>query len=136
MDLLVKTLLYAIVDFFERRNFDKCIKYLERIKFIKNCSKSYVNINQQNKCLSIIFNSYKNKIKRKYKMIHDYPFTMSYKLNNIENNGIVKCIYRKMRIYNHEKLHELFNKYNIDCKDKKSYDKNNSEITQEDTDKK
>ena len=25
---------------------------------------------------------------------------------------------------------------NIDCKDKKSYDKNNSEITQEETDKK
>ena len=49
----------------------------------------------------------KNKIKRKYKMIHDYPFKMSKFLSKIHNNGIIKCIYRKMRIYNNKKLNEL-----------------------------
>lgn len=41
-----------------------------------------------------------------------------------------------MRMHNHHKFDELFNKYNIDCKYKKSYKPDLSEITEEETDKK
>ena len=134
LDLLVKTLLYAIVDFFERRNFNKCIKYLERIKFIKDCNKSYLNSDKKNIYLSIIFDSYKNQIKRKYKMIHDYPFLIAYELKDIKNSGIIKCIYRKLRKHNKKYIKKEIEKYKEECKDKQDYKKEFSEITIEDTD--
>lgn len=134
LDLLVKTMLYALVDYFEKRNFDKCIKYLERIKFIKECNKFYMNSNQQNNCLSIIFRSYKNQIKRKYKMIQDYPFLIAYELKDIKNNGIIKCIYRKLRKHNKKYIKKEIEKYKEECKDKQDYNKEFSEITLEDTD--
>jgi hypothetical protein len=64
LELLTKTLLYAIVDYFEKRNFNKCVKYLERVKFIKDCNKLYMNNHsiKHNNCLYIIFDSYKNQI--------------------------------------------------------------------------
>jgi hypothetical protein len=102
--LLVKTMLYAIVDFFERRNFNKCNKYLERIKFIKSCNKILIDKKINNTCLTIIFDSYVNKIKRKYKMMNDYPFLMSPYLSDIKNNGIIKCIYKNLRQTNHKEL--------------------------------
>jgi len=132
LELLTKTLLYALVDYFEKRNFD--IKYLERIKFIKECNKLYINNNQQNKCLSIIFKSYRNQIKRKYKMIQDYPFLIAYELKDIKNNGIIKCIYRKLRKYNKKYIKKEIEKYKEECKDKLDYNKEFSEITLEDTD--
>ena len=46
--------------------------------------------------IDLLFN-YTNKIKRKYKMIHDYPFTLAYVLNDIKNNGIIKCIFKELR---------------------------------------
>lgn len=134
LKLLVKTLLYAIVDYFEKRNFDKCIKYIERMKFIKECNKLYMNSNRQNECLSVIFESYKNQIKRKYKMISDYPFLIAYKLKDINNNGIIKCIYRNLRKHNNKYIDTEIEKYKEICKDKKNYNKEFSEITPEDTD--
>jgi len=134
LELLTKTLLYAIVDFFERRNYNKCIKYLERIKFIQKCNKLYIKNNHQNICLSIIFKKYKNQIKRKYKMIHDYPFLIANELKDIKNNGIIKCIYRKLRKYNKNYIKKEIEKYKEECKDKKNYNKEFSEITLEDTD--
>jgi len=134
LHLLVKTLLYAIVDYFEKRNFMKCIKYLDRIKFIKESNNLYINSNQ-NKCLSIIFNPYKNKIKRKYKMIHDYPFIMAYDLKDINNNGIIKCIYRNLRKKNKNIINKNIKEYREKCKDEKNYILENSEMTIEDTEK-
>ena len=71
LELLMKTLLYAIVDFFERRNYYKCIKYIERALFIKKCNKLFIDKKENNKALIQIFSSYKNKIKRKCKIIND-----------------------------------------------------------------
>ena len=67
-------------------------------------------------------------------MIHDYPFTMSKELVDIKNNGIVKCIYRNMRVANKKSLSKNISKYKKDCANEKPYDNNNSEITLLDTD--
>lgn len=130
LDLLVKTTLYAIVDFFEKRNFYKCNKYLDRIKYIKKINDLYLD--NKTEILATILESYKNKIKRKYKIIYDYPYIMSKELVNIKNNGIIKCIYRNMRISNKKQLIKNINKYKKDCDNEKSYI--NSEITLVDTD--
>jgi hypothetical protein len=134
LELLVKTMLYALIDFFERRNFNKCNKYLERIKFIKSCNKILIDKKSNNNCLTIIFDSYVNKIKRKYKMMNDYPFIMSPYLNDIKNNGVIKCIYKNLRKNNHNKLKEEINKYKLVCKDELSYNPELSMITPDDTD--
>jgi hypothetical protein len=135
LDLLVKTLLYAIVDFFERRNFYKCNKYLDRIKFIKDCNKLYIdNKLETNNCLLTIFDSYKNKIKRKYKMIQDYPFIIAKTMKEINNNGVIKCIYRKLRKRNKKYINKEIDKYKEECKDSKHYKQEFSEMTPEDSD--
>lgn len=134
LQLLVKTLLYAIVDYFEKRNYNKCIKYLDRIKLIKECNKLYMNFTEQNNCLAIIFNSYRFQIKRKYKLVNDYPFLIAYELKDIKNNGIIKCIYRKLRKYNKKYIAKEIEKYKEDCKDKTDYKQELSDITIEDTD--
>lgn len=134
LDLLVKTLLYAIVDFFEKRNFKKCIKYLDRVKFIKEMNDNYIKINGPNKCILTIFNSYISKIKRKYKLINDYPFILAPKMVNIKNNGIIKCIYRNLRKNNRKEIDKLLDKYNNDCKNEKNYNPELSELTFNNTD--
>jgi hypothetical protein len=131
LDLLVKTTLYAIVDFFEKRNFSKCIKYLDRLKFIKKINDKYMKLENNSNILFLLLDTYGEKIKRKYKMIHDYPYIIAYDIGNIKNNGIIKCIYRYLRKNNKEKITEIIRKYKNKCKDKKEYI--NSEITLIDT---
>jgi hypothetical protein len=136
LELLVKTMLYAIIDYFEKRNFNKCNKYIERIKFIKDTNDIFIkkyNSNYNN-CINRILSSYKNLIKRKYKMINDYPFILSNKFATIKNNGIIKCIYRNFRINNHKELHNLIDKFTNDCKEEKEYDYKDSDITINNTD--
>ena len=36
-------------------------------------------------------------IKRKFKMIHDYPYLLAYEFKDIDNNGVIKCIYKNLR---------------------------------------
>ena len=129
LELLVETTLYAIVDYFEKRNFNKCIKYLNRLKFIKKINDQYMKLTIKLPELSLILKSYKKSIKRKYKMIYDYPYTLSFDFDKIKNNGIVKCIYRKIRDHNRQNIEELIIKYKNDCKDKMSYNDNESEIS-------
>jgi hypothetical protein len=128
LELLVKTTLYAVIDYFEKRNFNKCIKYLDRIKFIKKCN-HMISKFESNNILYSIFEKYKNNIKRKYKLIHDYPFILSYKLVEIKNNGIIKCIYRKLRTYNYKIINDLIKKYKEKCKKMKPYNNQLSEDT-------
>ncbi len=136
LELLVKTMLYAIIDYFEKRNFNKCNKYIERIKFIKDINDIFMtkHNNNYNFCINRILSSYKNLIKRKYKIINDYPFILSKKFATIKNNGIIKCIYRDFRIHNHKELDNLIEKFINDCKDEKEYDYKDSDITIYNTD--
>ncbi len=133
LELLVKTTLYAIVDFFEKRNFNKCVKYLNRIKFIKKINDQYLTIETPSNILNVIFGSYNKKIKRKYKMIHDYPYTLANEFVKINNNGVVKCIYRELRKSNKNEILSKIDKYKKLCKDKKPYNYNDSENTLVDT---
>jgi hypothetical protein len=76
----VKTTYYAIMDYFEKRNFDKCIKYLDRIKYIHLVNQQIIkdnNFNNKPKIISFLFNNYALEIYKKYKIIHDYPFIIS-----------------------------------------------------------
>jgi hypothetical protein len=136
LEMLVKTTLYAIVDFFEKRNFYKCYKYLERIKYIKKVYDYYLNIEKPSKIIMIILKFYKNKIKRKYKIIYDYPFILAkvFVNMNINNNGIIKCIYRHIRTKNNKKIISIVDKYRELCKEKLEYKENDSETTIIDTD--
>jgi hypothetical protein len=126
--------LYAIVDFFEKRNFFKCNKYLDRIKYIKKINDEYNKSNNKSNIITEILQYYTKQIKRKYKMIHDYPFILSKELVNINNNGIIKCIYRYLRTNNINNIIELIDKYKKSCSNKKAYKYNNSELTIVDTD--
>ncbi len=127
---LTKTTLYAIVDFFERRNFSKCIKYLNRMKYIKKINDEYNKLKVKPDISYTILECYVEFVKRKYKMINDYPFTISNNLVNERNNGIVKCIYRNLRINNSKTINTLIDKYkNNECKDKQIYETQDSETT-------
>lgn len=127
LDLLVKTTFYAILDFFEKRNFSKCNKYIDRITYIHRIYLEYNKFNGDNEILFDILDSYKTKIKRKYKIIKDYPFILSKYLVKINNNGIIKCIYRHLRDNNHNEIRRLISKYREKCKNKLKY--NESDIT-------
>jgi hypothetical protein len=127
LDLLVKTTFYAILDFFEKRNFSKCNKYIERITYLHKIYILYNKSDTKNEILFDILDPYKTKIKRKYKIIKDYPFIISKYLYKINNNGIIKCIYRHLRDNNHSEIKKLVSKYKDKCKNKSKY--NESEIT-------
>jgi hypothetical protein len=73
-------------------------------------------------------------IKRKYKMIHDYPFTLSYEFVKIKNNGIIKCIYRHLRTSNKNEIISSIEKYKKLCSKEKPYQDIDSQITLIDTD--
>ena len=135
IELLVSTTLYAIVDFYERRNFNKCIKYIERVKIIKKTYDTYEILPSPSDELVYILAKYKNKIKRKYKFINDYPFLTSYYFNSITNKKLIKCIYRKMRVENRKNLFNYMKLYNEECKKYIPFkNDNDSENTQLSTD--
>ena len=135
IELLVKTTLYAIVDFFEKRNFNKCIKYIDRVKSIKKAYDEYEKLQNPSNELSFILEKYKNKIKRKYKIINDYPFLISYYLNFVNDKKKVKFIYRNLRVDNRKNIKKLIKKYDDRYKNNNSnYQTDNSQNTQIDTD--
>ena len=131
---MVKTTLYAIVDFFENRNFNKCIKYIERVKSVKIAYDDYAQMVDPKKELIFILEKYKNKIKRKYKFINDYPFITSYFLSSVTDKHQVKCIYRNLRVSNRKMLKDQINKYDNECKKIKNYQTDDSKNTLVDTD--
>ena len=93
-----------------------------------------MKLEEPSKILKIILENYKENIKRKYKMIHDYPFILSYEFADIYNNGKVKCIYREFRKNNKKMIKTSIIKYKKICKDSIKYNNENSEITEIDTD--
>jgi hypothetical protein len=130
LDLLIETSFYAISDFFERRFFEKCIKYINRITFIKNINKQYMKLENKPPILYKILDNYRTKIKRKYQIINDYPFILAKDLVTIKNNGVIKCIYKNMRENNHNKIKKIINEYKEKCKNEENYDPKLSEITE------
>ena len=60
------------------RNFSKCIKYINRVSFIKNIFNKKIILNDDQYIIDLIFKNYKRFIKRKYKMINDYPYILSH----------------------------------------------------------
>jgi hypothetical protein len=120
--LLIKTTLYAIVDNFERRKFKKCIKYIERIKFIKKYYDKYKESKTENLIINKIYKEYILFIKRKYEMINDYPYILSYiyEKYNINDNKIISCINKKSREYNRNKLLLIIKEYIDECKENKT----------------
>ncbi len=135
LELLVKTMLYAIMDYFEKRNFNKCLKYIERIKFIKKVNDIFIKNydGKFNTCIDKILGAYKKSIKRKYKIINDYPYILAEPFSKINNNGIIKCIYREFRKNNQIQLNDLIQINKNKCKDKKEYNNQESEISIENT---
>jgi hypothetical protein len=100
LNLLVDTTLHAIINFFENRYFDKC-------NMLKN-----------------IIGSYNKYIRKKYRLINDYPYNIStYKdkikyIDNETKNAILRCVYYDMRKENKRILDEKIDQYVNDCKSK------------------
>ena len=133
LHLLIKTTFYAILDYFEMRNFSKCNKYIERVIYIKDINQKFLSLENKPEQLILLFNNYISNIKRKYKIINDYPYIISKELVNIKNNGVIKCIYRNLRVNNHKNIKQIIDNYKEKCKNKEKYDSMLSEITTEDT---
>jgi hypothetical protein len=119
LNLLVKTTFYAILDFIEKRDYNKCNKYIQRIKFIKECNDEYIK-NNSNLILKYIFTSYMSKIRRKYKIINDYPFILAEEAQKITSNKmyLTRCIHTDFRNDNIKNNIQRFDKYKNLC-DKK-----------------
>lgn len=133
LEKLVKTTYYAILDNYERSNFDKCKKYLDRIRYIKLTFDKY-KMNEQNiKLLDYIYSYYYEKIYNKYKIMYDYPFILSRKLSDVKNNEIIKCVKRELRTEQHSIYENKIKNYITKC-EKNSNKLNIDEITEEDTD--
>jgi len=118
LHLLAQTTFYAIFDYLEKRNYEKCYKYIQRIKFIKLCNDEYINNFQSNLLLKYIFVSYKSKIRKKYKIINDYPFILADQSQNIERNNrlyLTRCIHTDYRNNNIKNANEQFFKYEVEC---------------------
>ena len=117
LQLLVKTTFYAILDFVERRHYDKCYKYIQRIKFIKECNDQY---NKTNLILFYIFKSYSNNIRRKYKIINDYPFILAEKSHQLDHKKkyLTRCIHADYRNDNIKNNNEKFDEYKLICENK------------------
>jgi hypothetical protein len=54
-------------------------------------------------------------------MMYDYPYIMAFLLQEIRTNGVVKCIYREMRINNRTLMKDTFGKFKEKCKNEKEY---------------
>jgi len=128
LNLLVKTTFSAIFDYLERRNYDKCNKYVQRIKFIKNCHNEYIK-NKSNLVLKYIFEYYDHDIRKKYKIINDYPFILAEQSQNIERSNrsyLTRCIHTDFRNNNILNIEKQFDDYLKVCKikvNKKTIDK-------------
>jgi hypothetical protein len=120
LNLLVKTTFYASLDYIEKRNYNKCYKYIQRIKFIKLCNDEY-NKNNSNLILNYIFKYYKHDIRKKYKIINDYPFILAEQAQNIlqyEREYLTRCIHTDFRNNNILTIENQFKNYLKNCKAK------------------
>ena len=124
LNIFVDTTLYAIINFFENRYFDKCNKYIQRIKYIHNINKKYNTLYNKPNMLINIIGSYNKYIRKKYRLINDYPYNISTykdKIKDIDNenkNAILRCVYYDMRKENKSILDEKIDQYVNDCKSK------------------
>lgn len=134
LEKLIKTTYYAILDNYERNNFEKCNKYLDRIRYIKLTNDEYNKSNKKIELLNFIYRKYFDDIYKKYKIMYDYPFINSKILVNEKNFKIVKCVYRELRTNMHKIYIGNIQKYIKKCENNKNILKFN-EITEEDTDK-
>jgi hypothetical protein len=134
LNLLVKTSFYACIDFFERRNFKKCIKYINRIKYIYDVYFEFDKneLYKNNKILKNIFFTFMTDIYKRYKMINDYPFIISENVKEIENKKLIRCIYSEYRKENRKNLKNYIKKYIKICNKKKLL--KTTEITETRTD--
>jgi len=126
LNLLVKTTFYAILDFLENRNYNKCYKYIQRIEFIKKSYDKYVESNEKNHILEYIFDRYNYNIRKKYKIIIDYPFILakeSQKITNDDRQFLTRCIHHDLRKENIIKIKSEFITYKEKCE--KKVNKNN-----------
>lgn len=121
LEKLVKTTYYAILDNYERSNFDKCKKYLDRVKYVKLTYDEYNNSNKKIQLLNYIYYYYMEKIYNKYKIIYDYPFILSRKMFDIKNKELEKCIKRELRTEQHSIYENKIKIYIEKCKKKIIY---------------
>lgn len=134
LEKLIKTTYYAILDNYERNNFEKCNKYLNRIRYIKLTNDEYNKSNKKIELLNYIYRKYFDDIYKKYKIMYDYPFINSKILVNEKNKEIVKCVYRELRTNMHKIYIDNIYKYIKKCENNENKLKYN-EITEEDTEK-
>jgi hypothetical protein len=124
LNLLVDTTLYAIINFFESRYFDKCNKYIRRVQYIHDIYSKYKTLPNKSNMLKNIIGSYNKYIRKKYRLINDYPYSIStYKdkfkdIDNETKNAILRCIYYDVRKENKKILDEKIDQYVNDCKSK------------------
>jgi hypothetical protein len=124
LNLLVDTTLHAIINFFESRYFDKCNKYIKRVKYIHNIYSEYKTLHNKPNMLKNIIGSYNKYIRKKYRLINDYPYSIStYKdkfkdIDNETKNAILRCVYYDVRKENKRILDEKIDQYVNDCKSK------------------
>lgn len=124
LNLLVDTTLHAIINFFESRYFDKCNKYIKRIEYIHNIYSEYKTLHNKPNMLKNIIGSYNKYIRKKYRLINDYPYSISTyndKFKDIDNetkNAILRCVYYDVRKENKRILDEKIDQYVKDCKNK------------------
>lgn len=135
LEKLIKTTYYAILDNYERQNYSKCIKYLDRIRYIKLTFDEYnKSDNKQIELLNYIYQKYFREIYHKYKIMFDYPYINSKILTNINDKEVVKCVIRETRTNTHKTYVNNINNFIETCnkkEDKLKYDV----ITDEDTEK-
>lgn len=134
LNLLVDTTLHAIINFFENRYFDKCNKYIKRVEYIHYINKEYNTLLNKPNILKNIIGSYNKYIRKKYRLINDYPYSIStckdkikdkvqdqeqYKIiDNETKDAILRCIYYDMRKENKRILNEKIDQYINDCQSK------------------
>lgn len=117
LDKLVSTTYYAILDNYEKSNFDKCNKYLDRIRYIKLTHDLYSKSDKNNTLLNYIYRQYYEKIYHKYKIIYDYPFLASRILANVKDKDVAKCVKRQIRTEINSTYENKINNYITKCED-------------------
>lgn len=134
LEKLIKTTYYAILDNYERKNYSKCNKYLDRIRYIKLTYDEYLKNDKKVELLNYLYYYYFEEIYNKYKIMYDYPFINSKILVNEKDNELRKCVIRELRTNNHKMYDENIKKF-LDVCNKKVNKLKYEEITEEDTEK-